>query len=150
MTGRAQPLIPRVERQHRLIEELRISAPRAVTAEALGDRVQVAARTIERDIAELTQAGVPIITRRGPGGGYAIDARPELPPLSLTPGEASALIAALAVIGPRSSATAQSAMIKLLAALYGPTEPNDLAPESPGSPNRRDVTSAATRREKGG
>lgn len=119
MTGRAQPLIPRVERQHRLIEELRISAPKAVTAEALGDRVRVAARTVERDIAELTEAGVPITTRRGPGGGYAIDARRDLPPVSLTPGEASALVAALAVLGPRSSATAQSAMIKLLDALCG-------------------------------
>ncbi len=121
MTGRAQPLIPRVERQHRLIEELRISAPKAVTAEALGDRVQVAARTVERDIAELTEAGVPISTRRGPGGGYAIDTRRDLPPLSLTPGEASALVAALTVLGPRSSATAQSAMSKLLDALYGTT-----------------------------
>ncbi|WP_152363537.1 helix-turn-helix transcriptional regulator [Microlunatus speluncae] len=121
MTGRAQPLIPRVERQHRLIEELRISAPKAVTADALGDRVQVAARTVERDLAELIDAGVPITTRRGPGGGYAIDARRELPPLSLTPGEASALVAALTVLGPRASATAQSAMGKLLEALCGTT-----------------------------
>ena len=119
MTGRAQPLIPRVERQHRVIEELRISAPKAVTAETLGDRVGAVARTVERDVAELVAAGVPITTRRGPGGGYAIDARRELPSLQLTPGEASALIAALTVIGPRSSATAQSAMGKLLRALYG-------------------------------
>ena len=120
MPGRAQPLIPRVERQHRLIEELRISAPKAVTAEVLGDRVGAVARTVERDVAELTAAGVPITTRRGPGGGYAIDARRDLPPIRLTPGEASALVAALTVIGPRSSATAQTAMGKLLAALYGP------------------------------
>lgn len=119
MTGRAQPLIPRVERQHRVIEELRISAPKAITAESLGDRVGATARTVERDVAELIEAGVPITTRRGPGGGYTIDARRELPPLQLTPGEASAMIAALTVLGPRSSATAQSAMIKLLDVVYG-------------------------------
>lgn len=121
-------MIPRVERQHRLIEELRISAPRPVTAEHLGDRIGATARTVERDVAELSDAGVPIRTRRGPGGGYAIDARAELPPLRLSPGEAAALVAALTVLGPRTSATAQSAMGKLLGALYparsGTAEPD--------------------------
>lgn len=51
------------------------------------------------------------------GGGYSIDGRARLPAIVLTPGEAAALVAALTVIGPRASATAQSAMSKLLAAL---------------------------------
>ena len=51
------------------------------------------------------------------GGGYSIDGRPQLPAIVLTPGEAAALVAALTVVGPRASATAQSAMSKLLAAL---------------------------------
>jgi predicted DNA-binding transcriptional regulator YafY len=46
-----------------------------------------------------------------------LDARRELPPLTLTPGEASALIASLVAVGPYISASAQSALGKLLAAL---------------------------------
>ncbi|GAA1033710.1 hypothetical protein GCM10009565_85130 [Amycolatopsis albidoflavus] len=72
---------------------------------------------MERDLARLTEAGVPIAVRRGPGGGYRIDARPELPPLTLTPGEASALIASLVAVGPYVSAAAQTALSKLLDAL---------------------------------
>jgi predicted DNA-binding transcriptional regulator YafY len=124
MLTTAQPMIPRVERQHRLIEELRGRAPRPLTADALAERLGVTARTVERDLAELHAAGVPIRTRRGPGGGYRIDARPALLPIVFTPGEAAGLVAALVTIGPCASATAQSAMAKLLEALCegGPDE----------------------------
>jgi len=57
---------------------------------------------------------------RGPGGGYRIDARRELPPLTLTPGEAAALVASLVAVGPYISAAAQTALGKLLTALTGP------------------------------
>ncbi|MBB5074953.1 helix-turn-helix transcriptional regulator [Nonomuraea endophytica] len=110
-------LVPRVERQHRLIEELRATAPRALTAGSLARRLGVSARTIERDLADLMEAGVPVVSQRGPGGGYAIDARSVLPPLTFTPGEASALVASLAAVGPRSSASAQRALAKLIDAL---------------------------------
>jgi predicted DNA-binding transcriptional regulator YafY len=72
---------------------------------------------VERDVAKLVTAGVPVHVRRGPGGGYRIDARRELPPLTFTPGEAAALIASLTAVGPDTSATAQSALAKLLHAL---------------------------------
>jgi predicted DNA-binding transcriptional regulator YafY len=74
-------------------------------------------RTVERDIARLTAAGVPVQIRRGPGGGYRIQGRSQLPPVALTPGEASALVAALVAIGPYTSASARTALDKLLAAL---------------------------------
>ena len=109
--------IARVERQHRLIEELRARAPRYVTGERLGTDLGVSVRTIERDVAELLDAGIPIDVVRGPGGGYAIDARSKLGPLILTPGEASAIITALVAIGPYTSAAARSAMTKLVDAL---------------------------------
>ena len=114
---RDQPLIPRVERLHALIEELRVRAPRQLAREVLAQRLGVSVRTIERDLSELQAAGVPIGIRRGAGGGYSIDGRPQLPAIVLTPGEAAALVAALTVVGPRASATAHSAMSKLLAAL---------------------------------
>jgi predicted DNA-binding transcriptional regulator YafY len=109
--------VPLVERQHALIEELRLNAPRYVSGAQLATRTGTSVRTIERDVVRLVEAGVPIRKQRGPGGGYRIDARRELPPLSLTPGEASALVASLVALGPYTSATAQSALAKLLAAL---------------------------------
>jgi predicted DNA-binding transcriptional regulator YafY len=114
--------VPLIERQHALIEELRARAPRFVPGADLALRTGTTVRTVERDIARLVAAGVPIQVRRGPGGGYRIDARRELPPLTLTPGEASALIASLVAVGPYISASAQTALGKLLAALA--PEPN--------------------------
>lgn len=112
------PLIPRVERQHRLIEELRGRAPGFLTVGSLAERLGVSPRTVERDLATLQAAGLPLAHQRGPGGGYSIDARRALPPLVLTPGEAAALVVALLTVGPCASATAQSALTKLLAVLH--------------------------------
>jgi predicted DNA-binding transcriptional regulator YafY len=109
--------IPIVERQHALIEELRARAPRFVRGTDLAIRTGTTVRTVERDLARLTDAGVPVEVRRGPGGGYRINTRASLPPLTLTPGEVSALIASLVAVGPYVSATAQTALGKLLAAL---------------------------------
>ncbi|MFE6610443.1 helix-turn-helix transcriptional regulator [Amycolatopsis sp. NPDC057786] len=110
---------PLIERQHAIIELLRVRAPRRVTGASLAKSTGVSLRTVERDIARLCEAGVPITIHRGPRGGYGIDARPVLPPISLTPGEASALIASLVAVGPYTSAVAQSALGKVLEALTG-------------------------------
>lgn len=109
--------IPIVERQHALIEELRARAPRFVRGADLALRTGTTVRTVERDLARLTEAGVPVEVRHGPGGGYRLNIRTSLPPLALTPGEVSALIASLVAVGPYVSATAQTALGKLLAAL---------------------------------
>jgi biotin operon repressor len=109
--------LPLVERQHALIEELRARAPRYVPGAVLATRTGTTVRTVERDIARLTAAGVPVEIRRGPGGGYRIQGRSHLPPISLTPGEAAAVVASLVAVGPYTSATARTALDKLLAAL---------------------------------
>jgi predicted DNA-binding transcriptional regulator YafY len=115
---------PRVARLHELIEALRMRAPRPVTGGELAERVGVSVRTIERDVAALRAAGVPVTVQRGRGGGYGIDARPRLPPVVLTPGEAAALVTVVAAVGPHVSAAAHTALQKLLAALTGsPGEP---------------------------
>ncbi len=116
-------VLRRVERQHALIEALRARAPRTTTGHLLAERLGVAVRTIERDIARLRDAGVPITVRSGPGGGYRLDTSSSLAPLSLTPGEAAALVVALAAVGPYASASARSAMDKLLAALRAAETP---------------------------
>jgi predicted DNA-binding transcriptional regulator YafY len=112
--------LPLIERQHALIEELRARAPRYVSGADLALRTGTTVRTVERDLARLVQAGVPVRVRRGPGGGYRIDARRELPPLALTPGEAAALVASLVAVGPYISAAARTALGKLLTALTDP------------------------------
>lgn len=113
--------LPLIERQHALIEELRARAPRFVPGRDLAVRTGTTLRTVERDIVRLVAAGVPVQVRRGPGGGYRIDARRELPPIRLTPGEVSAVVASLVAVGPYISASAQSALGKLLDALTGPS-----------------------------
>jgi predicted DNA-binding transcriptional regulator YafY len=115
--------VPLVERQHALIEELRARAPRYVPGANLARRTGTTVRTIERDIARLVAAGVPVQVRRGPGGGYRIDARRELPPVILTPGEAAALVASLVAVGPYISAAAQTALAKVLTALTAAESP---------------------------
>jgi predicted DNA-binding transcriptional regulator YafY len=108
---------PLVERQHALIEELRSCSPRYVRGAQLAERTGTTVRTVERDLARLLQAGVPVDRKHGPGGGYRLDIAGSLSPISFTPGEASALIASLVAIGPYISASAQSAFTKLLAAI---------------------------------
>ena len=118
----------RVERQHRLIEELRLAAGRHATAGDLAAALRVDVRTVERDIARLRDAGVPIAARRGPGGGFRLDVAPTVAPVHLTPGEIApgeiaALIASVASVGPDISATARSALTRHLQALPAPTPP---------------------------
>ena len=74
----------RVERQHRLIEELRLAAVRHATAEELADSLRVDVRTVERDIARLREVGVPIAARRGPGGGFRLDVPSAVAPVHLS------------------------------------------------------------------
>jgi len=107
----------RVERQHRLIEELRRQRGRPATAGDLAAALGVDVRTVERDIARLRDAGVPITARRGPGGGFRLDVPQTIPPVPLSPGEIAALIASVTAVGPDISATARSALTRLLEAL---------------------------------
>jgi predicted DNA-binding transcriptional regulator YafY len=86
----------RTDRLYALVEELRARAPRPISRSLLAERLEVTERTVERDISALQQAGVPIWSQRGRGGGYAIDAQWSLPPLNFDATEALAVIAALA------------------------------------------------------
>jgi predicted DNA-binding transcriptional regulator YafY len=113
-------VLRRVERHHALLEHMATRTPRLTTARALAEGFGVAVRTVERDLARLRAAGVPIAVHRGPGGGYRLDCRRELPPISLTAAEVAALVASLVALGPSTSASALSATTKLLAALTPP------------------------------
>ena len=85
----------RTERLHALTEMLRRNSPRGCSAERLAGEFGVSVRTIKRDLAALESSGAPLWSRPGPGGGYGLAAGASLPPVSLSPGQAVALMAAV-------------------------------------------------------
>lgn len=70
-----------------------------VTAPSLAARFEVTRRTIGRDIDVLCQAGIPIVTHQGGGGGISIAEGYKLDKSVLTSDELSGIIAALRAIG---------------------------------------------------
>lgn len=52
-------------------------------------------RTVKRDLQALERSGAPIWSRPGPGGGYGLAAGASLPPVSLSPVQAVALMASV-------------------------------------------------------
>lgn len=66
-----------------------------MTAPELAARFEVSRRTISRDIDALCQAGIPLITRQGSGGGISIAEGYKLDKSVLTTEEMSSLVAAL-------------------------------------------------------
>ncbi|GAB2665721.1 helix-turn-helix transcriptional regulator [Kribbella swartbergensis] len=108
----------RIDRLYALVEELRAAGPRGRTAPQLAAHFEVSVRTIERDLSALGQAGVPLATKQGRGGGYTLDRSMSLPPLNFTPREAAAVAVALSrsehVLFKRD---ARSALQKIVAAM---------------------------------
>lgn len=76
-----------------------------VTAPFLAERFEVTRRTICRDIDALCQAGIPIVTHQGGGGGISIAEGYKLDKSILTTEELSGIIAALKGIGSVSEKT---------------------------------------------
>ena len=70
-----------------------------VTAPCLAERFEVSRRTIGRDIDALCQAGIPVVTRQGGGGGISIAEGYKLDKSVLTADELTGIIAALKGIG---------------------------------------------------
>ncbi|MGW9628488.1 helix-turn-helix transcriptional regulator [Microbacterium sp. NPDC055521] len=85
----------RAERLHALSEMLRRSGARGVSAERLAREFEVSVRTVKRDLDALENSGAPIWSRPGPGGGYGLAKGGSLPPVSLSPAQAVALMAAV-------------------------------------------------------
>jgi len=76
-----------------LLQSERLSAP------YLAEKFEVSRRTIGRDIDALCQAGIPIVTHQGSGGGISIAEGFKLDKHILTTSELSGIIAALKGIG---------------------------------------------------
>jgi predicted DNA-binding transcriptional regulator YafY len=87
--------VNRTDRLYAIVEDLRAVAPRPRTVASLAERFEVTERTIHRDLLALQEAGVPLWSQPGPGGGYFIDAAMSLPPINFTTNEALAIAVAL-------------------------------------------------------
>ncbi|MEV6981161.1 WYL domain-containing protein [Sphaerisporangium sp. NPDC051017] len=137
----------RTDRLYALVEELRAISPRSRSARELGERLRVSSRTIERDVAVLQRAGVPIHAQPGRRGGFALGKTASPPPLDLTADEAIAVAVALSRASDRPfAAAARSALRKLVAATPSPGDehtsdprghasaPHSHAPYPPGHP----------------
>ena len=116
----------RTDRLYALVEELRARAPRPVSGPELAARFEVSLRTIERDVQALLEAGVPIWTERGRDGGYCLDRSASLPPLNLTTPEATAVVIALAALGPGPFADAARAARRKIVAVMSPGSVDEL------------------------
>jgi predicted DNA-binding transcriptional regulator YafY len=107
----------RAERLFQIVHWVR--GRRLTTAEWLATRLEVSARTVYRDIADLQAQGVPIDGEAGVG--YRLRAGFELPPLMFATPEAQALVAAIRVATPRLDEHladhAESALAKILGVL---------------------------------
>lgn len=110
----------RAERLHALSEMLRRSGPRGCTAERLAAEFGVSVRTVKRDLAALDNSGVPVWSRPGPGGGYGLAARASLPPVSLTPAQAVALLAAVSAASDAPYADLASAGVRKILDVLDP------------------------------
>jgi predicted DNA-binding transcriptional regulator YafY len=102
----------RSERLFQIIQILR-GSPRPVTAAALAAELEVAKRTVYRDIAQLIGQRVPI---RGEAGlGYVMESGYDMPPLMLTSDEVEALVLGAHWVMGRSDASLANAARDLIA-----------------------------------
>ena len=97
-----------------------------VTAAALARELEVSVRTVYRDLAALSAAGVPVLTESGPGGGCALLDGYRFPLRGLRPEEAEALLilgvpSALGELGLDGAAAAAHRKIRVTA---GQREPD--------------------------
>ena len=78
---------------HRRLRDGRTTAPQ------LADELEVSVRTIYRDVEALCEAGVPILTEQGKGGGLSLMEGFALPGSLMTPEEQAQLLLAVKSAG---------------------------------------------------
>lgn len=86
----------RLERLFAIRDALRRAAPAKVSAAALSEEFGVSRRTIERDLASLRAAGVPLYAERGRAGGQVSLDRMGNVVVLLTPNQVTALLVSVA------------------------------------------------------
>ncbi|WIY04823.1 WYL domain-containing protein [Amycolatopsis mongoliensis] len=66
-----------------------------ITAGRLADKLGVSERAARRYVGILREAGIPVVSTRGPYGGYRVGRGLRLPPLTFSPAEALGLVMAV-------------------------------------------------------
>ena len=140
-------------RASRLVSFLLVLQTRGqLTAVELAERLEVSERTVQRDAQALAEAGVPIVSLRGPAGGYRLERGYRTKLTGLDAAEAEALF-----VGPAAELglgrELAAARLKLLASL--PAELQERAgraaassrprPSSAAGPTKSASASAASR-----
>lgn len=129
-----------------LARELRAAAPQPLTVAQLAERFGVSERTVHRDLAALQQAGVPLWSSPGPGGGFHLDPIASLPPISFSEAEALAVVLALSSAGGGPVAEAARAALDKTLDVLSP-EGARAARQRVGRPRRADRTKRRLRVE---
>lgn len=109
-------------KSRRLIElMMAVNRKRKFTIKELAEEFGVSARTMLRDLQELSGMGVPLYSQVGAGGGYQVLTERSLPPISFTENEAFSIFFACHALRHYSSlpfeASANSALRKFFAHL---------------------------------
>lgn len=127
---------------------LRRSGTRGVSAERLAREFEVSVRTVKRDLDALESSGAPVWSRPGPGGGYGLAAGASLPPVSLSPTQAVALMAAVSAAPDAPYADLAAAGIRKIVDVLDPktrARADELAGRvwvNAGAPSSRTIRSA--------
>ncbi|MGO6731166.1 YafY family transcriptional regulator [Rhizobium ruizarguesonis] len=114
----------KAERLFQIIQILRRSS-RPVTAAQLANELEVAKRTIYRDIAHLIGQRVPVDGEAG--FGYVLDPQYDMPPLMLTPDEIEAVLLGVQMVEKLGDAAITNAAKDVIAKITS-TLPGDLLP----------------------
>ncbi len=126
----------RADRLFQIIQILRRSPRRPITADAIARELETSRRTVYRDIADLMGQRVPI--RGEAGTGYVLDRGYDLPPLMLTEDEIEvAVLGAQWVAGradPALARAAQDLVAKIAATVPERLRPHVLEPASRAPP----------------
>ncbi len=108
-----------MNRIDRLFATLLILQQNRTTAQALADQFEISKRTVYRDVAALSEMGVPVVSL--PGEGYELMEGYYLPPLIFTANEATALYLGAKMLTQHAAGTlidhAQQAWAKIDVAL---------------------------------
>lgn len=94
-----------------------LQARRFWTGVELAQRLEVAPRTVRRDVERLRSLGYPVSSSVGVAGGYQLDAGATLPPLLLDDGEALAIAIGLRTVASTGVRGAGEAAVRALAKL---------------------------------
>jgi predicted DNA-binding transcriptional regulator YafY len=94
-----------------------LQARREWAAAQLAERLEVADRTVRRDIERLRELGYPVESTTGPGGGYRLRAGTAMPPLLLDDEEAIAIAVGLRTAARASVTGIEEAAVRALVKL---------------------------------